>query len=520
MTALNGAGTVGSFATELGPRLEMVGVGKTFGRNSVLRDVSLQLRPGEIHALLGQNGSGKSTLIKILSGLYIPDAGAVIRVDGHEVEQPITPAAIMSKGLTFVHQSLGLIPGHSVMENVRLGALRRRRFGALIDWSYERRMAVDTLAHLRADIDPDRFVDLLHMGERATVAIARALQTIVPGQGCIVLDESTQSLSREVLPEFYETIRRLARAGTSVLIVSHRLDEVLELADRVTVLRDGQVVASGVEVAGLSEASLARRILGRELIGFTKPDTGPPEPGVPHGVVRFRGLRGKVLDGIDLEVARGEVVGVTGATEAGHEELPYVISGVAGGRVGGSIEIDGVEHRLDDRTVADHLRAGVALVPSDRVGAGLAVGEEALTNLSLPRLRWPGRSRWLRSGWQKAEFDQACAMLDITPPEPSLVVSAFSGGNQQKILLAKWLLNEPTLLVLHEPTQAVDVGARADILRAISAAAARGAAVVISSIEAQDLTLICDRIIVLSEGRVARGLSSPFTAHEVLGVTP
>jgi ribose transport system ATP-binding protein len=518
MTNSATAETVGQLAGATEPRLEMAGVSKSFGRNTVLRNVSLQVLPGEVHALLGQNGSGKSTLIKVLSGLYRPDPGATIKVDGVEVEQPVTPAAIMRRGLTFVHQSLGLIPGHSVNENVRLGTLSRRRMGALIDWSHERRLTEQTLQHLQADIDPDRLVDELHMGERATVAIARALQSIVPGQGCVVLDESTQSLSREVLPEFYETVRRLARAGTSVLIVSHRLDEVLELADRVSVLRDGELVAAGVEVADLSEALLARQILGRELVGFSKPETSTPTstPGSKASVIRLRGVSGGALDRIDLDLVHGEIVGVTGSTESGHEELPYLLTGVERGHVTGTIEINGTTHPLAGRTVHDNLDDGVVLVPSDRAGSGLAVAEDALRNLTLPRLRDAGRGRWLRRAWQRAEFDKACALLDITPRSAELPVSSFSGGNQQKILLAKWLLHDPALLVLHEPTQAVDVGARADILRAVSAAATAGAAVVICSIEAQDLALVCDRVLVLDEGRIACELSAPFTADDVL----
>lgn len=500
-------------------RLAMSGVSKTFGRNVVLREVGLEVLPGEVHALLGQNGSGKSTLIKVLSGLYRPDAGARVVVDGLKVQQPITPAGIMGRGLTFVHQSLGLIPGHSVTENVRLGTLTRRRFRSVIDWSYERRRVIETLEHLNAEIDPDRLVDDLPMGERATVAIARALQTIVPGQGCVVLDESTQSLSKEVLPEFYETVRSLAVAGTSVLIVSHRLDEVLALADRVTVLRDGEAVASGLEVAGLSEVALARNILGRELIGFTRPEPIAGKPVAAAHAVRLRSIVSRNLKGIDLDIAPGEVVGVTGTTEAGHEELPYAIAGAAGAATAGTIEISGSSRPIADRTIKDNLADGVVLVPADRLGAGLALGEEALSNLTLPRLRGRGRSWWLTGAWQRAEFERAADLLDITPRQPDLPISSFSGGNQQKILLAKWFLHDPTLLLLHEPTQAVDVGARADILRAVSTMAATGTAVLISSIEAQDLALVCDRVIVLYEGEIQRELVAPFTADDILGAT-
>jgi ribose transport system ATP-binding protein len=485
------------------PRVRAAGVSKTFGRSRVLDGVDLTIAPGEVHALLGQNGSGKSTLIKILSGLYRPDAGSRLVVDGRDVPLPATPTQVMEEGLTFVHQSLGLIPGHSVTENIRLGALRRRRLGVLIDWKRERAAAEATLQRLQVDIDPDEIVDRLPMGARATVAIARALQTIVPGQGCVVLDESTQSLPRDTLPEFYATLGRLAAAGTSVLVVSHRLEEVTAIADRVTVLRDGRVVCGGEAVAGRSHAALAQQILGKELVNFRRPERAAGER-TDDDVVRIRGARGRFLEPFDVDIHAGEIVGVTGPPEGGHEELPYLLAGVLGRRKnGGTIEIGGRPQRLGTSV------PGVALVPADRLGAGLAETESALANLTLPRLRERRLPMIMRKGWQRREFRKACDQLDIKPDRADLPIASFSGGNQQKILLAKWLLDEPTLLVLHEPTQAVDVGARADILRAISDAAAAGAAVLLSSIEAEDLALVCDRVLVLDGGTVSRELRAP-----------
>lgn len=502
------------------PRLLMAGISKTFGRNTVLSEAGIEVLPGEIHGLLGQNGSGKSTLIKVLSGLYRPDSGAVIRVDGQDVLQPVTPVAIMNRGVTIVHQSLGLIPGHSVTENIRLGTLSRRRFGQFIDWSYEREQARKTLERMHSDIDPDRLVDQLHVGQRATVAIGRALQSIIPGSGCVILDESTQSLSREVLPEFYDTIRRLALQGTSIVIVSHRLDEVLALADRVTILRDGRVTAAGVPTHGMSETALSREILGRQLVGFSRAerslDASAKKPLDAGNAVKLRAVSGPVLRGIDLEVTSGEVVGVIGATEAGHEELPYLITGAHSSHAAGTIDAAGTARDLGRLHVDQSLADGVVLVPNDRAGQGLAVGEKAMDNLTLPRVRAKSPRGVLRASWQRQEFLAACALLAISPPDPEQLAGSFSGGNQQKLLLAKWLLQKPRFLVLHEPTQAVDVGARADILRAISSVAADGAAVLVSSIEAQDLALICDRIIVLSEGRIAGELHRPFTADQVL----
>ena len=523
------AGPSGDGGSTVAHRVEVTALSKTFGRTRVLKDVHLAVRPGEVHGLLGQNGSGKSTVIKVLSGLYRPDPGARVLVDGQEVPQPITPTGISRRGLTIVHQTLGLLPGHSVTENIRLGQLRGRGWKRLIDWRHERSRAVETLQSMHADIDPDQLVDHLHMGQRATVAIARALQATVPGEGCIVLDESTQSLPREVLPDFYATVRRLADAGTSVLIVSHRLDEVLQLADRVTVLRDGAVAASALPTAGLSEPELAKVILGRQLVGFvphgrtaTRPagsEDTDSEDTDSEDTVRLEGVRGSTVAHLDLAIRRGEVVGVTGATESGFEELPYLVAGVRPGKVGGTLVIGSRRVDLAGAGVTDLTEAGVALVPADRANEGVALELTALENLTVPRVRSRARHGLLRRGWQREEFDEACSWLSLTPPDPDLQVASFSGGNQQKLLLAKWLLSRPTLLVLHEPTQAVDVGARADILRAIGRAADEGASVLLSSIETQDLALVCDRVLVMAQGRVLREIRAPMTPDDILHVT-
>ncbi|WP_158437747.1 sugar ABC transporter ATP-binding protein [Naasia lichenicola] len=512
--------TADNVSSGTAPRLRMAHVSKTFGRNKVLDDVTLEILPGEVHGLLGQNGSGKSTLIKVLSGLYSPDSGAEIEIDGVELPQPINPAGISQRGLTIIHQSLGLIPGHSVTENIRMGSLERRRFGRFIDWKYERARAVETLADMQADIDPDQLIDTLHIGQRATVAIARALQVIVPGSGCLVLDESTQSLPREVLPEFYDTLRGLAKRGTSIAIVSHRLEEVLALADRVTVLRDGAVTAAGVSTKEMSEAQLSRQILGRELISFTRDRSeSSAEASATETLpetINLTDITGATVRGVSLTIAHGEIVGITGATEAGQDELPYLIAGASTERRSGTITRGKSARSVADLTVADALDSGIALVPSDRAGQGLAVELDAVSNLTLPRITKRSGRGPLRSSWQRAEFERAVEMLRITPPDPEQLVTSYSGGNQQKILLAKWLLHEPQLLVLHEPTQAVDVGARADILHAIAAAARGGAAVLLASIEAQDLSLICDRILVFEAGRIVRELHAPFAPDGIL----
>ncbi len=497
----------------LAPWVSVRGLSKTFGSAQVLHDVDFEARAGEIHGLVGQNGSGKSTLIKVLSGVHAADAGSVVEVNGTRLSNPVRPRELRRHGLAFVHQDLGLVDECTVLENIRLGQFAVRPVSRRIDWRSEREAARQTLDRLHSDIDTSRLVGALHMGEKAVVAIGRALQGLTPGTGCVVFDESTRVLPREILPGFYTTVRRLAATGTAIVIVSHRLDEVLSLAHRVTVLQDGRVVAGGLSTRGLTESSLAQLLLGREV--ELPEERKAPSVSAPGGAVglRARDVSAGVLRSFDVDVEPGEVVGVTGATGSGHAELAYVLAGVAPGTTG-TVEIAGRAFTLPVRSPGHMIGAGIALVPEDRAREGLALGLSARENLTLPRARARGRML-LRSGWQIAEFNEAVELLGITPPSQHLPCSAFSGGNQQKILLAKWLLNRPRAVLLHEPTQAVDIGARMDILRTIRATAALGVSVVMASVEPQDLAAVCDRVIVLRAGVIAAELRSDITAHSI-----
>jgi ribose transport system ATP-binding protein len=499
------------------PWVSVRNVSKTFGPTAALRAVDFDVLPGEIHGLVGQNGSGKSTLIKILSGLHAVDAGGSVSVAGTLLSSPTRPSELRRHGLAFVHQDLGLAGEQSVTENVRLGQYRVGRITRRIDWRAEAAVARQTLDQLHSTIEPSSLVNSLRPGERAVVAIARALQNLKPGSGCVVFDESTQSLPREVLPDFYDTARRLAEGGTAVVIVSHRLDEIMALTDRVTVLQDGRVIAGGLQTSSLTELELARLVLGREImldeqIRAAKADA---EPLANRGVgLAVRSLRARTLRGLDFDVHRGEIVGITGPTNAGHEEVAYALGGVLADAHGSITVGDAQTMELPVGGPQVAIKAGVALVPEQRLREGLADSLSALENLTLPRVARRGRAL-LRSAWQEREFARAASTLGIVPAEPHLPISSFSGGNQQKMMFAKWLLNEPTVLVLHEPTQGVDVGARIDLLRSVETAADAGCAVVVCSIEPQDLAFICDRVIVIRGGQAVRELRSPVTAGEI-----
>lgn len=495
------------------PWVSVRNLNKTFGTSRVLHDVDFDVYPGEIHALVGQNGSGKSTLIKVLSGVHSADPGSVVRVAGTPLSNPVPPQELKRYGLAFVHQDLGLVDECSVLENIRLGQFSVRHFSRRIEWRAERRAAERTLARLHSAIDPSHLVGSLQPGDKALVAVGRALQSLLDGAGCVVFDESTRALPREVLPDFYATVKRLAATGTAIVIVSHRLDEVLALSDRVTVLQDGRVVTGGRPTRELTESTLAQLLLGREL-ELLEEREGPTHSS-PHetGGLSGRGLSSKVLRSVDFHMAPGEIVGVTGATGSGHNDLPYVLA-AARPSCTGTVEIADRVFDLSTATPGQLIEAGVALVPEDRAHEGLALELTAQENLTLPRTTRRGRIM-LRSTWQVGEFADAVEMLGIAPANRHLPCSAFSGGNQQKILLAKWLLNRPTVMLLHEPTQAVDVGARMDILRAIRSAAARGISVLISSTEPQDLAAVCDRVVVLRSGVLTAELVSDISADAI-----
>lgn len=498
-------------------RLLIDHVSKTFGRTVVLRDVRLEIAAGEIHGLVGQNGSGKSTVIKVLSGVHPPDPGASVQVDGKALALPLTPREMTANGLSFVHQNLGLDDRATVIENVRIGRYAVGRVSRRIRWNQEADAVAATLARLGApDLNPYATVGSLDHAGRATVAIARAVQDVEPGAGCIVFDESTQSLPRDVLEDFYAQVRGIAGSGTSVLIVSHRLDEVLALCDRVTVLEDGAVTLAAQSTASLTEAELGRMIMGdaATVMRDAAPDRAPVTTTTP-AVLSVTGLAGGAVRDVDLSVREGEIVGLIGNADSGYDVVPYLLGGVIAAS-GGTMTTGSTSLPAGRLTPAEAARRGVALVPAGRAEQGIAVRMLALDNLVLPRLVAHGRG-FVRRHWQLDEFRAAIDRLGLTPPDPYLHAGSLSGGNQQKLLLAKWLLGRPSVLLVHEPVQAVDVGARADILAELQRQAAQGVGVLIVSLETQDLASICDRVLIVRDGMVADEVTGDrLTAHGLL----
>ena len=480
--------------------LRLRGLSKAFGATQALDDVNLEVTPGQIHGLVGRNGSGKSTLIKILSGYHAPDAGT-LELGGKALSLPLPASEAYRHGLAFVHQDLGLLPELSVMENVRIGRFSTGR-GWRIKWEEERRLVADALERFGVRVSPDTLVGALREVDRALVAIVRGLVDLRAHQhGILVLDEPTAYLPRDSVEQLFATVRNVATAGTAVIFVSHRLDEVMSLAHRTTVLRDGRVVGT-LDTAESSEEQLIELILGGELQDFY------PEPSAtgPKVAVHIADLSGAVAKSVSFDVHEGEILGLTGIAGAGYDEVPYLLFGATPAR-SGTVTIGSTQLSHAELTPRTTMAAGMALLPADRQ-RNSGVGELTLTqNVSLPVL-----GSFFSGGrlHQRAERSTVAGLLTdytVRPAIPEAKMSELSGGNQQKALLAKWMQRNPPVLLLHEPTQGVDVGAKKDVFERLRDATVAGAAVVFSSAEYEDLAHLCDRVLVFREGRIAATLS-------------
>jgi ribose transport system ATP-binding protein len=486
-------------------RLELRHLSKSFGGTRALRDVDLTVLPGEVHGLLGENGSGKSTLIKILAGFHEPDDGELL-IDGEPVRLPLPTGQFRQLGMSFVHQDLGLVESLSVLENLRVADIAVSRSRWRISWRTERRRARETFERYGLRIDPTAVVSDLKPVERALLAIVRAIEEIRAvgrGNGLLVLDEPTVFLPKEGIERLFSLVRDAAAFGASILFVSHDLDEVREITDRVTVLRDGGVVGT-VHTRETRETTFVQMIIGRRLAALQ--DVDHKDLTERRVSVSVTGLTGTSVRDVSFEIHEGEIVGLTGLLGSGFEEVPYLLYGArtayAGQLVIRSDTVDVM--RLTPRAAA---RSGVALIPADRKRDGSVGSLPVVDNLSLPVLDRYFNGVSLERRRMRREAGEAMRDFDVRPADPTLPYGALSGGNQQKALLAKWFQTSPRLLLLDEPTQGVDVGARQQIYDVIRAAVQeRGTHVLCASTDYEQLSLLCDRVIVFGRGRVWRQL--------------
>jgi len=477
-------------ATTSTPILELRGVSKTFHGVRVLNQVEFAVRPGEVMALLGENGAGKSTLMKIVTGIYESDPGGTIRLNGTEIRFT-NPRQAISAGIAMIHQDQNLIPGLSAAENIYLGREPLNSLG-LIAWPALKAESRKQLDALRQTIDPGIPVGRLGVGHRQMVEIARALSLSAQ---LIIMDEPTDALSDVETGILFDAIRQLRDQGKGIVYISHRLGEIFKICDAVTVLRDGHAVVSG-PIADFDEAKLVHHMVGHE-IGDKYPHVA-----VATGPVRLRvtGLSAPGVEDISFEAHQGEVMGFTGLVGSGGTELGRALYGALSARAG-SIELDG--RKLSLRSPRDGVRAGIAYVPEDRKSEGLIQIDSVRTNMSLTALRrlstLGGFVAHRREDEVVSSYMQA---FSIRAPSKDALVATLSGGNQQKVSLAKALMTDPKVLVLDEPTRGVDVGARREIYSLINEIKTQGLAILLISSDMPELLGISDRIFVLSRGRL------------------
>ncbi|MHA3703688.1 sugar ABC transporter ATP-binding protein [Jatrophihabitans sp. YIM 134969] len=476
--------------------LDIRSLSKSYPGQKALDSAHLTVRAGQIHALLGQNGSGKSTLIKILAGFHKPDPGADVDLFGGTSHYDGS-GTIDQDRVRVMHQDLGLVGSLNVMENLALGRGFSSQQLGRIRWAAERRRARDLLHQFGVDLDPRRRVSDLAPAEASVVGLARAMQDWDPQGGLLVLDEPTATLPGPEVARLFDAVRRVAARGAGILFVTHRLDEVFELGDWVTVLRDGRTVASR-SLDGLDTDALVELIVGRP-VGELYAE--PPEVQADT-VMRAEKVWGTVVEDFDLALNRGEIVGVAGIVGSGREEIGSLLGGIAR-RAGGSLRVDDVGVRGEP---AESLRAGLAYVPADRKNLGSVQTESVGENIVLGRMRSLYRAGWLGSRAQRADALEWIEKVDVRPGDPDKPMSTLSGGNQQKTVIARVLRVRPKAIVLDEPTQGVDVGAKATIYDLLAGAAREGAGVVVCSSDAEELANICDRVLVLRHGRLAAEL--------------
>ncbi len=484
--------------TDAKPVLELEDIVKTFPGVRALDGVSFSVMPGEVHALMGENGAGKSTLMKVLGGIHQPDGGA-IRMGGEQVVMA-GPLEAKARGVMFIHQELSLATELSVAENVYLGELPRKRFGR-VDWATLRDRTDAILKKLRVSFDARTRVGDLSIANQQMVEIARALTVDAKA---VIFDEPTASLTDAEKVVLFDVIADLKASGVGIIYISHRMEEIFRITDRITVLRDGQYQGT-VATAEMTEESVTQMMIGRKL----DLSRNVARHALGDVALAVRGLScGALYRDVSFEVRRGEIVGFYGLVGAGRTEIAETLFGLRDPSAG-QILLDGEAVRI--RSPADAIARGISLVPEDRKGQGLVLGMNCRDNMTLPQVDDLTAGPFMAEGAEVAIFDQYRDRLDIRTPNWKQRVGNLSGGNQQKIVIGKWLSMHPSVLIVDEPTRGIDVGSKSEIHKLLRELAAQGYAVMVISSEMPEVLHVSDRIVAMYSGRVMR----TFTAGEV-----
>lgn len=495
----------GHTPADLVPALKISNIAKTFGGARALKGISFDIRPGEVHGLLGQNGCGKSTFVKILSGFHAPDPGGEIHVFGKPIGLPMKPGAFRDYGLAFVHQHLGLVPTLSVAENLRVANVtsRKRRW---IDWGAERRAARDAFERFGLDIDPRARTASLTPTDQALLAIVRAAEDLRQSDeeaagkragGILILDEPTPFLPKEGVEKLFDLVRRVVASGDSVIFISHDIDEVREITDRATILRDGSVSGT-LDTTTASHDDFVEAIVGRRVKRSVSAQL--PEMGREVNVA-VRDLAEPGLSVPALDFHRGEIVGVTGLLGSGYAALPYALFGASTSK-SGQIKIGSDAIRLSRLTPKDAVARGMALLPADRPGQSGVLALSLTDNMQILDLPTYMGPLGLRRRAMAERTGALGAAYEVRPNLPDAKLASLSGGNAQKVLVAKWLLRKPRFLMLDEPTQGVDVGTRQQLFSVIRDCAENGASVLCASSDFEQLADLCHRVLIFNRGRI------------------
>ena len=484
------------------PRLAMRDIGKTYGAFAALSGVSLNVRAGEVHALLGENGAGKSTLLKILSGIVAPTTGA-IEVDGTALHGHSLANARRS-GIAMIHQELQQVPELTVAQNMFLGRPLIRS-GIFLARDSMRAAAAATLARLDKGIDPDAKISTLRVAQRQIVEIARAL---LFEARIIAMDEPTSSLMPAEVEKLGAIIHQLAASGTAVIYVSHKLDEVRRFCHRATVLRDGRLVGT-IALGETTEEQIVTMMVGRDLTHETHPSANTGET-----VLDVRGLcwKDRVRE-VSFTLHKGEILGIAGLMGAGRTELLHLLAGLELPQAG-EIRLEGRPLHL--RGVRDAIRNGIGLLPEERKKEGIMPLRSALSNAGITSLAAYSPQGMIRGGKLRADVIALFRSLHLRPLDPDKPVRLFSGGNQQKVVIARWLLSGVRFLLLDEPTRGVDIGAKSEIYRVIRDLAASGHAIIVVSSELPEILHISDRVAVMRNGRMVATLGREAMSEEAI----
>jgi rhamnose transport system ATP-binding protein len=489
------------------PFLRLINASKTFAGNTVLKNISLDIEAGEVHALMGENGAGKSTLIKILAGLHTPDPGSELWVAGKKVAYR-TPADAIADGIATVHQELLLFPELSVAENIFIGHYPKRSSGA-INWEEARRQARVILKELdAAELDVDTNVSRLSVAQRQRVEIARAMSL---NAKILVLDEPTAALSEKDVLRLLDVVKGLKERGVGILYVSHRMSEIFQIADRLTVLRDGEFIGTH-PIKDVDEGKIVSMMVGRsidQLFPKVTPDIGEP-------VMEVSKLNcGPMVSDISFTLRRGEIFGISGLVGSGRSELAHALFGLTPAK-SGTICIKGKQVRITSAAAARDL--GMAYVPEDRSTQGLVRSMDVKQNISMAALKRITWGIYIRPDLERKRGAEAIKKLGVRAAEgPDQIVARLSGGNQQKVVVAKWLETQPDILILDEPTRGVDVGAKAEIHKLIGELTLSGLAILMISSELPEILGMSDRVMVINSGQNAGIFEREQLSPELLG---